>query len=318
LLTKDITFNETAYQELGPPFVGTQMLWSMFFDYASYTSAIVWMALFGYRQVKAAFVKFRDRSRKGGASISEQYEDQLSILQRSYPEVPLLWFIALFGVSFVCLITIVATGQIFIPVWTYFVAIATGAIVVIPLGWLYALSNFQLAIGTTNELFYGLMVNAVEGFKNPAGASVYGSIAGDAWYRAQLILQDMKIGHYMHIPPRDVFFSQIFGSFLGVPINYAVIRWVLDTKAEYLKGELDDPAHQWTGQRLASYLTIGVQYVLIVSLIPQTPIFAVAYRITGASPSLPTPTLQHPPLRLPSRRLSSHSPLFSAPALPQV
>lgn len=88
---------------------------------------------------------------------------------------------------------------------------------------------------------------------------------GNAWYRAQLNLQDMKIGHYMHIPPKDVFFSQVFGSFLGIPVNYAVIRWVLDTKADYLTGKEIDPTHQWTGQELASGLTTAVQYVMIVS-----------------------------------------------------
>jgi hypothetical protein len=41
------------------------------------------------------------------------------------------------------------------------------------------------------------MVSAVSGHKNPSGATVYSSIAGDAWYRAQWNLQDMKIGHYM-------------------------------------------------------------------------------------------------------------------------
>jgi hypothetical protein len=109
------------------------------------------------------------------------------------------------------------------------------------------------------------MVNAVSGYKNPAGASAYGSLAGDAWYRAQLMLQDQKIGHYMHIPQRAVFFSQIFGSFIGIPINYSVIRWVLNTKSEYLNGNLDDPTHQWTGQSLASSFALGVQYVIIVS-----------------------------------------------------
>jgi hypothetical protein len=137
---------------------------------------------------------------------------------------------------------------------------------VVPLGWLYALSNFQLPIGTVNELLYGLMVNAVSGHKNPTGASVYGSIAGNAWYRAQYNLQDMKIGHYMHIPPKTVFFSQVFGSILGIPVNYAVVRWVLDTKFDYLTGEKEDPTHQWTAQSLASNLTMGVQYVLIVGV----------------------------------------------------
>jgi hypothetical protein len=139
--------------------------------------------------------------------------------------------------------TILGTGNLFIPLWTYFVAVATGVVVVIPLGWLYALSNFQLPIGTFNELIYGVMVSSVDGHKNPAGASVY-SIAGDAWYRAQLMLQDQKIGHYMHIPPRAVFFSQISGRFIGVPINYGVIRWVLNTKSIYLTGEVSDATHQ--------------------------------------------------------------------------
>lgn len=70
----------------------------------------------------------------------------------------------------------------------------------------------------------------------------------------------------MHIPPRTVFFSQIFGSFIGVPINYGCIRWILNTKSEYLSGKLIDPTHQWTGQSLATSLTLGTQYVLIVSL----------------------------------------------------
>lgn len=107
------------------------------------------------------------------------------------------------------------------------------------------------------------MVNSISGYKNPCGASTYGSIAGDAWYRAQLNLQDMKIGHYMHVPPKAVFFSQIFGSLIGIPIDYGVIRWVLNTKSEYLSGAVTDPTHQWTGQSLASYLTSGVQYVLV-------------------------------------------------------
>jgi len=108
------------------------------------------------------------------------------------------------------------------------------------------------------------MVNLVKGYKNPVGASVYGTIAGDAWYRAMFLLQDQKIGHYMHIPPRTVFFSQLFGSFIGVPINYSVIRWILDTKSQYLKGKKVDPAHQWTGQTLVGSLTLSTQYVLIV------------------------------------------------------
>ncbi|KJZ73441.1 hypothetical protein HIM_07235 [Hirsutella minnesotensis 3608] len=270
LLTADFHLNQTAYAEHGELYVGAQYLWNMFFDYAAYASALVWMGLFGFGQIKSSFSKFFERRRAvkdgglRGTKVTEQYSDQLNVLQRAYDEIPFWWFATLFVVSFVILLVITAKGLLFIPVWTYFIAIATGAIVVVPLGWLYALSNFQLAIGTTNELWYGLMINALGNVpRNPCGASTYGAIAGDAWYRAQLNLQDMKIGHYMHIPPKAVFVAQVLGSCIGIPVDYAVVRWVLATKAEYLAGKIQDPSHQWTGQSLALALTMGVQYVLV-------------------------------------------------------
>lgn len=85
------------------------------------------------------------------------------------------------------------------------------------------------------------MIRHMAGHKNPTGASIYRSIAGDEWYRAQYMLQDQKIGHYMHIPPRATFFSQILGCTIGVPINYAVIRWVISSKRELLLGNVADP-----------------------------------------------------------------------------
>lgn len=242
------------------------MLWGIFFDYASYTSAWVWMALFAHKQIAATWKKLKARNNsKKGETINHQYDDQLNILQRSYKEVPRWWYVTLFMCSFIPSIVMIAAGKLYIPIWTYFVAVATGAVIVTPLGWLYAISNFQLPIGTFNELLYGVMVNSVSGHKNPTGATVYSSIAGDAWYRAQYMLQDQKIGHYMHIPPRDTFFTQVFGCTMGIPINYAVIRWVIDTKFDYITGAETDPSHQWTGQSLASSLSTSVQYVLVVS-----------------------------------------------------
>ena len=147
LLTPGVRFNETAYQELGPVYVSTQVLWGMFFDYAAYTSAVVWMALFGFPQLRDSMAKLWERRKSKTSKISEQYHDQLNILQRAYPETPLWWFLTLFLMSFVALLTIVATDSLYIPVYTYFVAVLTGAVLVVPLGWLYALSNFQLVSG---------------------------------------------------------------------------------------------------------------------------------------------------------------------------
>ncbi|CAG8978258.1 hypothetical protein HYALB_00009155 [Hymenoscyphus albidus] len=243
IMTSQSSLNETAYAELGPLYMSTQLRWGMFFDFASYSSAMVWMAIFGYPAIKSAWLKFKDRSSNGRRKpVSEQYPDQLNVLMRNYKEVPLSWFMVLIGSAFLVIMTVVAKTDLYIPWWTVLVAMSTGAVVVVPLGWLYSMSNFQLPVGTTNELLYGLMVNSVDGYKHPVGAFVYSTIAGDAWYRAQIMLQDQKIGHYMLIPPRAVFFSQVFGSTIGVPINYGVVRWVLNLKFDYVSGKLVDPA----------------------------------------------------------------------------
>lgn len=101
------------------------------------------MVLFGFDKIKEGVSNMFKR-RGGSDEISDQYNDQLNIIQRAYHDVPVWWFVALFLAQFIIMVTILATGHLFIPIWTYFVAIAVGALVVVPLGWLYALSNFQL------------------------------------------------------------------------------------------------------------------------------------------------------------------------------
>ncbi|KAJ5105173.1 hypothetical protein NUU61_002520 [Penicillium alfredii] len=269
VLTPDFRLNETAYQDYGPMYMGLQNVWATFFDYAKLPAAVTWIATFGFTQVASNIRKIL-ATRKARASTREQgihhqYHDRLNVIQRQYKEIPWWWYFVLFIAAFVILITILACGYLFIPVWTLFVALASAGIFVIPFAWLYAISNYQLETGSFNELMYGYMIHtkAGEGHRHPCGPSVYGSIAGDAWYRAQYMLQDQKVGHYMHIPPRTVFFSQIFGTILGVPMNYAVVRWVMDTKGDYLTGKKNDPLNQWTGQSLQSYNTMGVQYAVL-------------------------------------------------------
>ncbi|KAK6461376.1 OPT oligopeptide transporter protein-domain-containing protein [Scheffersomyces coipomensis] len=257
LLNTDLTLNTTAYEYYGPVHLGAQRAWNMFFDYAAYISGITWVVLFGYDKFKSSFENFKNS--KDNRTV---YTDRLNKLHSRYQEVPIWWYAVLFGISLTTLMTIFLSGNLFMPWWCCIVALIMGSIIVTPLAWLYALSNFQLAIGTFNELTYGYMMQNVTQ-KHPAGALVFGSIAGNAWYRAQYHLECMRLGFYNHLPPRAVFFSQLYGELIGVPINYLALRWVLATKREYLNGTKVDPLHQWTGQAITSSHTNAIQYVVL-------------------------------------------------------
>mgnify|MGYP002379115278 CR=1 FL=1 len=260
LLNPDYSLNLTAYEHYGPVHIGAQKAWNMFFDYAAYISGVTWVLLFGYENIAPTIRKLL--AKRGTVEVQPQRTDRLNRLQRNYAEVPTSWYVILFFVSFLTLMAIFASGQMFMPWWACVVALVMGSIIVTPLTWLYALSNFQLAIGTFNELVYGYL-NELSSRKHPVGALVFGSIAGDAWYRAQFHLDCMRLGFYMHLPPKAIFFSQLFGELIGVPINYLALRWVIKTKRHFLDGTLVDPLHQWTGQTISSYHTNAIQYVVL-------------------------------------------------------
>lgn len=244
-------FDPVAYAKYGPVHLGAQRTWNMFSDYAAYVSGITWVVLFGWQRLRASF---------GGRKVT--FNDRLNKLHRNYKEVPETWYLVLFLVSASILATIHHHNYLFMPWWAALVALTIGSVIVTPLMWLYALSNFQLPIGTFNELLYGYLVQDLDA-KHPAGAAFFGCVAGNAWYRSQYHLELMKLGFYNHIPPTLVFFSQIYGELIGVPINYLSLRWVMATKWEYLKGIKTDPLHQWTAQSVVTLHTNAVQYVIL-------------------------------------------------------
>lgn len=250
LITPAGTFNASAYAHYGHVHLGAQRAWNIFFDYAAYVSGVVWVVVFGWDHFRRSF------------SARPQFHDRLNILNRAYAEVPWWYYAVMFALSLAVLAAIYVSGYLFIPWWTCVVALVVGLIIVSPLIWLYALANFQLPIGTFNELFYGWLVQDLP-HKHPAGSAFFSCIAGDAWYRAQHHLELMKLGFYNHLPPRLVFFAQVYGELVGVPINFASFRWVIAFKGDYLTGTATDPLHQWTAQALVSTHSNAIQYVVL-------------------------------------------------------
>jgi hypothetical protein len=65
------------------------------------------------------------------------------------------------------------------------------------MGFIYAVSGFQIQVGYFNEIIYGYLIN-LGGSRHPVGSLSYRVISGQAWYEACAMLSDMKLGHYFH------------------------------------------------------------------------------------------------------------------------
>ncbi|KAJ7683096.1 OPT oligopeptide transporter protein-domain-containing protein [Mycena rosella] len=253
LMNADYTLNEELYALLGPPKMSAQLRWGYFFSYTAYLGAIVSLLLFQgpmiWRTIKAARTKERIHS------------DKLSQLMEAYPTVPIWWNLALFIFPTGIIIALAATGVLYLPVYTVFIGLAFGAIVVVPMAYVYAVSGYQVPVGYFNELLYGYVINA-GGSRHPVGSLAYRTISGQCWYEACSMLSDMKLGHYFHIPPRVTLFAQVWGILIGVPVNYATILWIVNTKGGFLNGSEEDPNNQWTGQTVISLNNQGIAFAL--------------------------------------------------------
>ncbi|KAF7347040.1 OPT oligopeptide transporter [Mycena venus] len=254
LMNEDYTINEALYEEIGAPKMSAQLRWGYFFSYTAYLGAFVSLCLFQgpllWRTLKSVRTKERI------------YNDKLCQLMEPYPKVPVWWNIALFVIPAVIIIALAATGKLYLPLYTVFIAFGFGALIVVPMAYVYAVSGYQVPVGYFNELLYGYIINA-GGSRHPVGSLSYRTISGQCWYEACSMLSDMKLGHYFHIPPRATLFAQVWGILIGVPVNYATILWVVNTKGGFLDGTETDPNNQWTGQTVISLNNQGIAFALV-------------------------------------------------------
>ncbi|KAH6887606.1 OPT oligopeptide transporter [Thelonectria olida] len=247
--------NETRYEEIGLAYSGAQYTWQIFMWYASYISSFVWCGLFLGPKLARLW--------KARRNLNGYHKDRLSEIIRQYGEITKWEWVALTVVPISMLLGIVASKSIWMPLWTYFVALGFGAAAMLPMSFVYAVSGFSIKVGFFNELVYGYMIEAKGSSRHPLGQLAYRIISGNVWYDSRIVLEDQKIGHYLHLPPRDVIGIQIIANMLALPINYGVMRWVIASKFDYVSGRVVDPQGQWTGQEFKSYNTAGIQYALV-------------------------------------------------------
>lgn len=111
------------------------------------------------------------------------------------------------------LLGIVVSKTVYMPIWTYFVALGFGAAAMLPMSFVYALSGFSVKVGFFNELIYGCesfhtmcdhpiltdnfilpdMIDAKGSSRHPLGQLAYRIISGNVWYDARIVLEDQKV-----------------------------------------------------------------------------------------------------------------------------
>lgn len=92
---------------------------------------------------------------------------------------------------------------------------------------IYGISNVMLSLNVISPFLGGFMIPG-----KPIGVMIFKVYSTIVLGQAQTYTQDMKLAHYMKVPPRITFFCQVAASIWAVFVQIAVMNWTLGTIPE--------------------------------------------------------------------------------------
>lgn len=204
-----VLFSPEKYNNYSMIYLPSGLAISYFLSFASVTAVLVHVGLFHgktiWRQLRTSPLEANDVHMR---------------LMSKYKEAPFYWYIALFLVAFGMGVGGIHGWETGMNAGHFVLAIVIGAIFILPIGIIMALSNQEVGLNMISEMIIGYMH---PGF--PIAMMIFKTTMYMITYQGIQFIQDQKLAHYMKIPPRTVFIAQVFATAVGGVVQLAVQTW---------------------------------------------------------------------------------------------
>jgi len=239
ILDENMHFDEAKYHAYSPLYLPTQFALAYGLAFAAVAAVITHVALYHGREIWTQW------------KLARTQEDDVHMrLMKKYRDAEDWWYIVLFvtmvGLSF----AVVCAWETHFPWWAYVVCMILPIVWTIPVGIVQAITNTQLGLNVLTEFIVGYMLPgrplAMMMFKN------YGYLCMS---QALYFVQDLKLGHYMKVPPRVMFWSQLVASLWSAIVQVAVMNWALANIPNVCDS---DQVHQWNCPSARVFFTASV------------------------------------------------------------
>ncbi|KAM5382769.1 hypothetical protein ACJZ2D_002352 [Fusarium nematophilum] len=215
-------FDAAKYEAYSPAFLSAGSSTMYMFFFAVYAATVTYGVLYHHRQIAMAFRdlvgSFRP-SRKRDVEDS-QVLDVHNRLMRSYPEVPEWWYL-------ICLVFAVIVGVVGISQWpthTTPAVIPFGIILtlifVVPIGIVAATTGVEVSLNVLAEFIGG---SWVEG--NALAMCFFKTFGHVTCTHAIHFSADLKLAHYLKIPPRFAFWAQMVPTLVSTFVYVGILQY---------------------------------------------------------------------------------------------
>lgn len=204
---KTLSFNEAEYKKYSPLFLSTTFAISYGLSFASILATITHTICFHGRDLIASLK-------------AKEKPDVHNRLMKAYKPVPEWWYIIVFLVFFGMSIATVRAWPTEMPVWGLVFALIIAIIFLLPVAIIYAKTNIAVGLNVVTEFIVGYVLPG-----RPIAMMLFKTFGYITNNQAVTFVQDMKLGHYMKIDPRTLFWAQFAATIWGSLVQIAVLEW---------------------------------------------------------------------------------------------
>ncbi|CAO3623528.1 unnamed protein product [Cunninghamella echinulata] len=233
VLNPDNSLNHTKLAEVGVPMYSSIFALSYIAINIGVTSSITHVGLFYGKQIWATVRNVTSRINKNN--------DVHNQLMAAYPEVPDWWYYIVFIIGTGVNIGLAYANHSSLPAWGVILAVVLSSILSLPLNMIEAITGTGFGLNVFAEMICGFVLPGY-----PVANMYFKTLGYNTLNQAGKMAKDLKVGHYMKIPPRITFVSQIVGTILGAIFNYIVNENIVRTKRDILL-DPKDGSHIWSG-----------------------------------------------------------------------
>jgi len=210
ILNADSTINLEKYHNYSPLFLSTTFAVSYGLSFASITATIT-----------HTFLYFRKQIWTQARTAMHEQPDVHARLMSVYRQVPEWWYACVFLSMFVFGIISIEVWPTAFPVWAFVLALIISFAYVIPIGMIQAITNQQIGLNVITELIIGYMLPG-----RPVAMMLFKTWGYITMFQAVQFISDFKLGHYMKIAPRPMFWGQVIATVLAGTTQLGVQAWM--------------------------------------------------------------------------------------------
>lgn len=233
VMTSEFTFDSSAYKSYSKLYLSTFFALSTGFGFARIAATLTHVAFFHGKEIL----------QQSRSAMKDEKIDVHSQLMKAYREVPQSWFIILLIVSLVIslVVSIVWEDEVQLVWWGVLLACGIAAFFTLPIGIITATTNQPPGFNVLAEFLIGYLLPG-----KPIANALFKTYGRISMTHSISFLADLKLGHYMKIPPRCMYTAQLAGTLIAGTVNVSIAWWMLTSVESICNVDALPPGSPWT------------------------------------------------------------------------